>query len=100
METAALPEDLATCHGMIRELAASLRAAQRQVEQLGHLLGLLQRRLYGPRSERVDPGQLLLFTDPAGEPSGPSESPRIGPAIPRPPDQGTRAADLAGGPAP
>jgi len=63
METDALPADLAVCHGMIRELAASLRDAHRQVEQLGHRLDLLLRRLYGPRSERVDPGQLLLFAD-------------------------------------
>jgi len=69
MVSAALPDDLATCHGMIRELAASLRDAHRQVEQLGHRLDLLLRRLYGPRSERVDPGQLLLFGDQAeGDP--------------------------------
>ncbi|QDV34418.1 IS66 family transposase [Tautonia plasticadhaerens] len=72
METAALPEDLATCHGMIRQLADSLRAARRQVEQLGHRLDLLLRRMYGPRSERVDPGQLLLFAEPAEPPLAPS----------------------------
>jgi transposase len=60
---APLPDDLAVCHGMIRELADSLRAAQRQVEQLGHRLDLLLRRLYGARSEQVDPDQLLLFAD-------------------------------------
>jgi len=65
MEIAALPDDLATCHGMICELASSLRADHRQVEQLGHRLDLLLRRLYGPRSERVDPDQLLLFADQA-----------------------------------
>jgi transposase len=70
-ETAApLPEDLGVCHGMIRELAASLRAAQRQVEQLGHRLDLLLRRLYGPRSERIAPGQLLLFPAQPEEPAG------------------------------
>ena len=82
-----LPDDLATCHGMIRELAASLRDAQRQVEQLGHRIDLLLRRLYGPRSARVDPGQLLLFADgaegdpgvvptfePPAEPSAPSRT--------------------------
>ncbi len=78
METAALPNDLATCHGMIRELAASLRDAHRQLDQLGHRLDLLLRRLYGPRSECVDPGQLLLFADQAeGDPGvvPPFESP-------------------------
>src|SRR3954464_10831789 len=69
METAELPDDLDLCHGMIRELVASLRQAHRQVEQLGHRIDLLLRRLYGPRSERVDPGQLLLFADGAeGDP--------------------------------
>ncbi|WP_206108265.1 IS66 family transposase [Paludisphaera soli] len=83
MESAVLPDDLATCHGMIREMAASLRDAQRQVEQLGHRLDLLLRRLFGPRSERVDPGQLLLFFGDGAEgtpdavpaPESPVESP-------------------------
>jgi transposase len=82
-----LPDDLAVCHGMIRELAASLRAAQRQVEQLGHRLDLLLRRLYGPRSERVDPGQLLLFLDPAEDRSVPS-APAAEPAVPSRPLKG------------
>jgi transposase len=69
MEIMAPPDNLATCHGMIREIVASLRDANRQVEQLGHRLDLLLRRLYGPRSARVDPGQLLLFADGAeGDP--------------------------------
>jgi len=75
MVSAALPDDLATCHGMIRELAASLRDAHRQVEQLGHRLDLLLRRLYGPRSERVDPGQLLLFGDQAEVDPGVEQAP-------------------------
>lgn len=57
---------------MIHELAAGLRDAQRQVEQLGHRLDLLFRRVYGPRSERVDPGQLLLFAEPAETPLAPA----------------------------
>jgi transposase len=80
-----LPDDLAVCHGMIRELAASLRAAQRQVEQLGHRLDLLLRRLYGPRSERVDPDQLLLFVDPVEDqwtPPAPAAEPTPEPAPP------------------
>ena len=104
METAALPDDLATCHGMIRELAASLRDAHRQVEQLGHRLDLLLRRLYGPRSERVDPGQLLLFADQAeGDPGvvpapeSPAEPPAPSPTG-RAKGHGRKAA--AGRPAP
>ena len=90
MDTAALPDDLATCHGMIRELAASLRDAHRQVEQLGHRLDLLLRRLYGPRSERVDPGQLLLFAD--GAEGDPGVAPTPGsPAEPSAPSATGRA---------
>src|SRR3954471_18894770 len=63
METTALPDDLDVCHGMIRELAASYREARRRIDQLEHRLDLLLRRLYGPKSERLDPDQMLLFAD-------------------------------------
>src|SRR5258707_10274821 len=87
MGAAPLPDDLDLRHGMIRELAASLRDARRQVEQLGHRLDLLLRRLYGPRSERVDPGQLLLFADQAeSDPRAlPTGSPPLGAPAPPPP---------------
>jgi transposase len=88
-----LPDDLAVCHGMIRELAASLRAAQRQVEQLGHRLDLLLRRLYGPRSERDDPDQLLLSFDPAEDRWTPSASAAESTPEPAPP---SRARPLKG----
>ena len=70
METTALPDDLDVCHGMIRELSASYREAQRRIEQPEHRLDLLLRRLYGPKSERFDPGQMLLFADEAEEGTG------------------------------
>jgi hypothetical protein len=63
METTELPDDLDLCHGMIRELSASYREAQRRIEQMEHRLDLLLRRLYGPRSERFDPDQMVLFAD-------------------------------------
>ncbi len=56
-----LPDDVATLQGMVRELLASLRQQQHDNEALRHRLDLLLRRLYGRRSERLDPGQLLLF---------------------------------------
>jgi transposase len=67
METADLPENLDVCHGMIRELSASYREAQRRIEQLEHRLDLLLRRTYGPKTERIDPDQMLLFTEQADE---------------------------------
>ena len=58
-----LPNDIALCHELIRQQAASLENAQRRIEQLEHAMDVLLRQKYGPRSERVDPNQLRLFTD-------------------------------------
>src|SRR5207302_1696938 len=56
-----LPDDVATLQRLVLELLASLQQHQRDNESLRHRLDLLLRRLYGPRSERLDPNQLLLF---------------------------------------
>src|SRR5262249_814736 len=58
-----LPDDLALCHEIIRQQADTIRESQRRIEQLEHQVEQLLRRQYGPRRERVDPGQLRLFTD-------------------------------------
>jgi transposase len=81
-----LPDDPDLCHGMIRELVASMHAAQRRIEQLEHRLDLLLRRLYGPRSERTDPRQMLLFTGPPGDESdaAPDATSEPGPEASRP----------------
>jgi hypothetical protein len=50
-----LPNDIALCHELIRQQAASLENAQRQIEQLEHAMDILLRQKYGPRSEHVDP---------------------------------------------
>lgn len=44
----------------IGELARQNEALDRTVEQLRQQIALLQRRLYGPRSEKYHPGQLFL----------------------------------------
>jgi transposase len=62
---APLPDDLATCHELIRQQADTIREARRRIEQLEHLVGQLLRRQYGPRSERLDPNQPRLFDDAA-----------------------------------
>jgi transposase len=77
-----LPDDLATLKAMIVELAATLRQCQQDKVSLQYRLDLLLRRLYGPRSERIDPAQRLLFDEPpaaAGDPATPPE-----PAAPPP----------------
>jgi transposase len=58
-----LPDDVATLQRMVLELLASLHQSQRDNAALRHRLDLLLRRLYGPRGERIDPHQLLLFPD-------------------------------------
>jgi transposase len=60
-----LPDDVATLKRMILELVVSLREQQRDNEALQQRLHRLLQRLYGPRGERFDPGQLLLFEEPA-----------------------------------
>lgn len=55
------PNDLTVCHAMIAKLHEQLLELQRQVEQLKYQNDYLKRRIYGPRSERIDPNQLALF---------------------------------------
>jgi transposase len=86
-DDAPLPDDLAVCQQMIRELLDVLRVARRDNEHLQHRLELLLRRLYGPRAERLDPHQPSLFSDlqdpepppaPPAPPPEPAATPRKG----------------------
>src|SRR5262245_31112807 len=80
-----LPDDTATLKRMVLELLASLHERDRDLEGLRHRINLLLRRLYGPRSERLDPHQLLLFAEmAAGQDTAPA------PAEPAPPSQPKR----------
>jgi len=56
-----LPTDLTQCHALIQEFSATLQEERRLRMQLEQRVEQLLRRLYGPRAERVDPGQLVLF---------------------------------------
>ncbi len=58
-----LPDDPVVLKRMIEELLASLQQEQRSNQALRHRLALLLQRLYGPRTERCDPAQPLLFPD-------------------------------------
>ena len=78
-----LPDDVATLRRLVVELVASLRECQRDNEALRHRLDLLLRRLYGPRGERFDPHQPLLFGEPSAGP-GAAAVPTEAPAAPRP----------------
>lgn len=56
-----LPADLDACHQLIRELFQTLARQTHLNEKLQHQLEQLLRRVYGRRSEKLDPNQLLLF---------------------------------------
>jgi transposase len=55
------PRDVDQCHAMMAEMATQLEAQGRRVKQLQHLVEELLRWRYGPKRERVDENQLVLF---------------------------------------
>jgi len=60
---AVLPQDLSVCHSLIEELRRALEESQREKNLLKNKLEQILRRLYGPRGERIDPAQLILFAE-------------------------------------
>ena len=83
-----LPDDPALLKAMLAEVLAALRASRQEGERLRERLDQLLRRLYGPRSERLNPDQLLLFAEP---PAGGEMTPPL-PADPTPDSRSRRAA--------
>jgi transposase len=77
-----LPDDPAILQRMIGELIETLRNTRRENQQLHDRLEQLLHRLYGPRAERYDPNQPLLFAElpppPAtvAAPSAPAAEPK------------------------
>src|SRR4051794_38264601 len=65
VDPAHLPDDPALLKAMLAELLVALRASRQEGERLRERLDQLLRRLYGPRSERLNPDQLLLFAESA-----------------------------------
>lgn len=62
-DPASLPDDFEVLKRMIRELLQALKEAQQEREGLQQRLDQLLRRLYGPKSERLDPNQAWLFPE-------------------------------------
>src|SRR5271166_4299857 len=58
-----LPDDLAVCHAMIRELIDALKKEQHEREGIQQRLDLLLRKLYGPKAERFNPDQPWLLPE-------------------------------------
>jgi len=84
-----LPDDLPTCKSMIVELVLTLRQRDQDLAETRQRLDQLLRRLFGPKSERYNPDQLLLFAEGvvAGQHQTESDcppAPEPGPAEPAP----------------
>jgi transposase len=59
-DSSSLPDDPGLLKEVITELRRELQESYRRQEQLQHQLDVLARRLFGRRSERIDPSQLAL----------------------------------------
>jgi hypothetical protein len=75
-----LPDDLETAHQLIRELLETLGQQIHLNAKLQHQLEQLLRRLYGKKSEKLDPDQLLLFAQEVVDAGGPEVKPGPTPA--------------------
>jgi len=60
------PQDLQTAQALIGTLTSELQRSQREIDLLKRELQALLRRLYGPKSEKVDPRQLRLLLEGVG----------------------------------
>src|SRR5437763_17215897 len=78
-----LPDDLETAHQLIRELLETLAQQLHLNAKLQHQLEQLLRQHYGRKSERIDPGQLLLFAQEILAQAEPEPSPQPDP-VPEP----------------
>jgi transposase len=58
-----LPDDPAVLKAMIGEVLEALEAQRQEMERVRYRLSLILQRLYGPRKERINPDQLLLFAE-------------------------------------
>jgi transposase len=79
-----LPDDPRILQQMIRELLHLLQSERRNREQLQNRLDQLLKRLYGPRSEKRNPLQPLLFAEPDEEPTPVSAPPSVPNSTPSP----------------
>ncbi len=93
-DSPSLPDDLGLCHQLIHQLHDSLHQAQQRNQQLQHRLQQLLKARYGPKADRLDPNQLLLFAvdllQEVALPQPAAESPQADASGPRPRGHGRR----------
>jgi len=68
-ENAALQAAIQSRNEQVDTLAGEVGSKQREIERLQERLQLLLQRLYGRRSEKLDPDQLLLFLEQGAAPT-------------------------------
>ena len=81
---AALPNDLATCQQMLRELLATVAQLRSQVERQQAQIHYLTRVHFGRRCERVEGPTLFDGLAEAEPPPAPPDEPESQPEVPRP----------------
>jgi len=77
------PNDPALLHQLLRELVGVLQERDARIQELEHQLAVLRRHRFGPRSEKADPGQGLLFGEAPEAPEPPPPTP-----VPKPKTNG------------
>ena len=85
----ALPDDPAALRAIITELLALIARQAGDIEGLEHRLRTLLRRHVGPRADRIEPAQILLFANQIAGQQPPAESPPDQPAPTDPPAPAT-----------
>ena len=63
-----LPNNDLLAHPVVQELMSTIKKLQLVIEQQNHRLDLLLKRIYGPRADKIDPNQKLLFEEQLPEP--------------------------------
>src|SRR5262245_25859505 len=61
VDPATLPEDAELLKSLVAKLFAELRSRDGRISDLEHRMSLLLRKLYGSKSEKLDPRQTSLF---------------------------------------
>ena len=61
VDPATLPDDAALLKSLVAQLFAELQSRDGRISDLEHRMSLLLRKLYGSKSEKLDPRQTSLF---------------------------------------
>jgi transposase len=70
VDPATLPDDAALLKSLVAQLFAELQSRDGRISDLEHRMSLLLRKLYGSKSEKLDPRQTSLFDLLAAVPPG------------------------------